>query len=221
MANYKILGSSSAGNAIIYFDEILVDVGLNYSTLAPHLKNIKMILLTHAHGDHFKLPAINLIARERPDIIWITPPYLLSALSLLNIKNIFVIEVNKKYKIGNYKIEAFELFHDIANIGYKITNKNGYKLIHATDTVKIDHIEARDFDLYAIEHNYDEADIHQRIKDKVNAGIFAYEVRTLDSHLSFQKAQDWIKDQKNEKSEIIKLHISSYYREEEKNGSGS
>lgn len=212
--NYKVIGSSSAGNAIIYFNEILVDVGLSYVTLAPHLKSIKIVLLTHQHGDHFQLNIINQIVRERPDIIWVTPHYLLPKLDLLAMKNIFPIERGKKYRIGKYKIETFELFHDVANIGYKIIS-NGYKIIHATDTSKIDHVEAKDFDLYAIEHNYDEEDINQRIQTKVNAGIFAYEIRTLDSHLSFQKAQDWINKQKKASSEIIRLHVSSHYKEEE------
>ena len=55
-SNIHILGSSSKGNAIVYFDEIMVDCGVNYQTLKPVEDNIRLVLLTHRHGDHFKTP---------------------------------------------------------------------------------------------------------------------------------------------------------------------
>lgn len=216
MSKYKILGSSSAGNAIIYYDEVLVDVGLNYTTLVPHMSNIKIILLTHKHGDHFQLTAVSLIARERPDIVWVIPRHLVEEIKDLKMRNVFIIETNKKYRIGKYKIEAFKLYHDVENIGYKLVDDSGYKIVHATDTVKIDHVEAKDFDLYAIEHNYDD-DVFDRIKSKIEAGLFAHEFRSLDTHLSFRKAQDWIDSQKKDSSEVVRLHMSSHYTKGEEN----
>ena len=38
MSRYKVLGSSSAGNAVIYCGEILVDVGLSYAKLKDDVK---------------------------------------------------------------------------------------------------------------------------------------------------------------------------------------
>lgn len=214
MKNYNIIGTNSSGNAIIYFDEVLVDVGLSYTKLKDYLKPIKIVLLTHQHGDHFQLATINKIAIERPDIVWIVPKYLIEEIKQIKLRNVFEIHHGIKYKIGEYRIEAFDLYHDIANVGYKII-KNDYKIVHATDTGKIDHIEAKDFDLYAIEYNYDEIEIHKRIKEKKEQGLFSYEIRALDSHLSFQKADSWINSQKKESSEIIKLHTSSYYDQKE------
>ena len=219
MVKYNIIGSSSAGNSVRYFDEILIDVGLPYVRISKYLKTVKFILLTHAHGDHFQLNTISRIAKERPDILWLVPEYLLLKIELLKLRNVNGIKAGKKYKVGKYKIEVVELFHDISNVGYKIT-KDDCKMIHATDTVKIDHIEARDFDLYAIEHNYNEDDVFERIISKQEKGLFAHEVRSLDSHLSFQKAQDWIDSQKKESSEVIKLHVSSVYTDKEENENG-
>jgi L-ascorbate metabolism protein UlaG (beta-lactamase superfamily) len=216
---YDIIGSSSAGNSVRYFDEILIDVGLPYVRLAKYLKPVRFILLTHAHGDHFQLATINRIAKERPDILWLVPEYLISKIEPLKLRNIIGIRAGKKYKVDKYKIEAVELFHDISNVGYKIT-KDGYKMIHATDTVKIDHVEAYEFDLYAIEHNYNEDDVYERIISKQAKGMYAHEVRSLDSHLSFQKAQDWIDSQKKESSEVIRLHVSSVYINKEENENG-
>lgn len=210
MEKYKVIGSSSSGNAIIYLEEVLVDVGVSFNKLADSLSKIKVILLTHAHGDHFQLATINRIASERPDMLWLVPEHLISKIELIKLKNVIPVQINKKYRVGEYKIEVFELYHDISNVGYKII-KGDFKIVHATDTAKINHVSAKDFDLYAIEHNYDEMDVYDRIIEKQDKGLFAHEIRSLDSHLSFQKAQDWISSQRKADSEIIKLHVSSYY----------
>ena len=42
---YQIIQTGSKGNAVLYFDEILIDVGLNFKRLEPWLKKVKIILL--------------------------------------------------------------------------------------------------------------------------------------------------------------------------------
>jgi phosphoribosyl 1,2-cyclic phosphodiesterase len=213
---YNVLGSSSAGNGIIYHDEILVDVGLPYKTIYPFLKSVNYILLTHHHGDHFKLDTIARIARERPDMIWIIPEYLSEKLKDIKIGNVFLIYPGNKYRIGRYTIEAFDLYHDVPNVGYKIITSD-YKIVHATDTGKIDHVEAKEFDLYAIEWNHDIDLITKVIQEKIDNNLFSHEIRVLDTHLSFQKAHDWIQKQKgNKNGEILKLHVSDKYEKEDK-----
>jgi phosphoribosyl 1,2-cyclic phosphodiesterase len=211
MNHYEVISSSSEGNAVIYHNIILVDVGVSFKQLEDKLIHIKYILLTHIHYDHFNKSAINKIGQEFPNIILCIPDYLVEEVKKLNYKgNTFVVSKNKKYKFENMTIETFELFHDVPNIGYKII-KDRYKIVHATDTNYIDHIQAKDYDLYAIEHNYDEEILHEQIAKKIQDGIFAYEIRSKDSHLSFQKAYDWISKQKKEDSEILMLHISPSY----------
>jgi phosphoribosyl 1,2-cyclic phosphodiesterase len=125
----------------------------------------------------------------------------------------FVIEQSRKYKYGSIIIETVKLFHDVPNIGYKIRNTENFKLIHATDTGSISHVKAKNFDLYAIEHNYVEVDIKEKIQKKINDGLYAYEVRSQENHLSFDQAVSWIESQKKKDSVIIKLHTSSTYLE--------
>lgn len=209
---HNVIGSTSAGNAVVYLDEILVDVGLSYAKMRPHMKNVKYILLTHEHGDHLKLITISQILSERPDIIWIVPFYLVEKISSIPLKNVFVVEFDKTYKIGKYIIETVTLFHDVPNVGYKILAPD-YKIIHATDTGKIDHIEALGYDLYAIEWNHDILNLALIIEQKINDGVFSHEVRVMNTHLSIQKAEAWINSQKADHSEILKLHMGSQYRE--------
>ena len=46
----NMLASSSAGNCYIYFNEIMIDIGVPYATLKKYNQNIKYILLSHAHS---------------------------------------------------------------------------------------------------------------------------------------------------------------------------
>lgn len=46
----NILASSSSGNAYIYFDDILLDIGIAFVKIKPYIQNIKYILLSHAHS---------------------------------------------------------------------------------------------------------------------------------------------------------------------------
>lgn len=211
---YNKISSSSKGNAIVYHDEILIDVGIPYVRLRPHIENVKYIFLTHEHGDHLMLITISQIIAERPDIVWVVPFYLLHKIEDLPLKHVFVVYPNKKYKMGRFTIETVPLFHDVPNIGYKVLTED-YKLIHATDTGKIDHVEAKHYDLYAIEWNHDIFQIAAKIEYKMENNIFSHEIRVLDTHLSAQRAHLWIESQRKESSEILKLHKSDSYIEGE------
>lgn len=209
--NYEIVGSGSEGNSIVYRENIMVDVGLPFNKIEKYLKNISMILLTHKHGDHYNESTIVRIGREYPNILMVVPETMFEEFKRLNYAGNSLIAVEGKiYKYGDTAISSFKLFHDVSNVGWKI-NKKGFKIVHATDTGSIDHVEAKGYDLYAIEHNYDENIINETIKQKANDGVFAYEVRAKEYHLSFQKASDWILSQRKDDSEIVLLHISSSY----------
>lgn len=208
---YNIIGSSSKGNCVIYHNEIMVDLGVSFKEAEIYFKDIKIILLTHKHSDHFNKATITRVGREHPDIILIVPEHMVEEVKSLGYSGITkVIKTNTKYKFGKYIIEAFDVFHDVPNVGYKV-HYLAHKLIHCTDTGTISHIEAKGYDLYAIEHNYDETSIEDNIKKKLNDGVYAYEVRSKEYHLSFQEAEKWIESQKKSTSEIVKLHISSSY----------
>lgn len=208
---YEIIGSSSKGNCIIYHNEIMIDLGVSFQEVENYLKDIKIILLTHKHGDHFNKATITRVGREYPNIILVVPDHMVEEVKELNYAGVSnVIQCNTRYKFNRYIIEAFELFHDVPNVGYKVQYA-AHKLIHATDTGSILHIDAKGFDLYAIEHNYDEGMIEDTIRKKLNDGVFAYEVRSREYHLSFQQAEEWINSQRKEDSQVVRLHTSSSY----------
>lgn len=61
-----------------------------------------------------------------------------------------------------------------------------------TDTKTVEGINAKDYDLYLVEGNYDEEEIQRRIKEKEEQGAYINEYRTIDTHLSIQQATEFL-----------------------------
>ncbi|MDR2291871.1 MAG: MBL fold metallo-hydrolase [Prevotellaceae bacterium] len=205
---YKILSSSSIGNAVIYFDTILVDCGIAFATIKPYIKNIQLILLSHEHGDHFNPSTLKAIQFERPSIRIGCGNFMTEKLT--DLKNIDVFEIGKVYNYGAFKVSPVRLYHDVPNLGYRIF-KGDKKIFHATDTFTLEGIAAKNYDLYALEANYDETKIWEVIKEKEMQGEYAYQRGAINSHLSIQQAQNFVIKNANNNYEFITLHQSKEF----------
>ena len=97
------------------------------------------------------------------------------------------------------------LHHNVPNCGYKL-KIGGEKIFYATDTNDLDGIEARSYDLYMIEANYEDSEIMERISEKKLNGQYAYEYQVLQNHLSKQKADDFIVKNAGVNSRFVYLH---------------
>lgn len=203
---HKIISSGSHGNAVLYNNSILVDCGVSFKDLKPYLNQIQIVLLTHEHGDHFYLSTILKMRQERPSIRIACGKWMADLLYPIK-RNIDVLEIGKWYDYGVFKISPVKLFHDVPNCGYRI-HIDEYKIIHATDTAHLNGIEAKDYDLYSIEHNYNEETIHERIEQKEANGEFAYQKGSVNSHLSEQQAKEFIFKNRKPESKVIRLHES-------------
>ena len=190
--NYKIISSGSKGNCTILEDVIAIDMGVSYSKVKDYAKALKVVLLTHCHSDHFKATTISKLVNEHPNIKFVCADYLVNELSqLMSINNIYVLEINKMYDLGLCKLAMFPLIHDVPNVGWRI-EINGHRCIYATDTKSIDHVVAKNYDLYLIEANYDLPETLKRINEKRKNGEYIYEIRAINNHLSIQQAHDFI-----------------------------
>jgi len=196
MVNYDLISSGSKGNCIIYENEIMLDVGVPYKKIVGHIDNVKVLLLTHWHNDHYSQATIKRLASDLP--------------KMADTVKIVYCEPNKWYKIGNMMFCGVNLFHDVHNYGWRII-VNGQKIFHATDTVKLDGISALGYDLLAIEAHHITSVIDKQIEDKLNAGVYCYEVGAKNSHLSEEDADKWIAENRSEHTQILKLHYSSCY----------
>ena len=207
----KVISSGSEGNAVIYNNAIMVDCGVSLKALEAVKRSLNIVLLTHKHSDHLKLRTLQRLQAERPTLRVACGDFLLEELPC--IKNIDVLQVGKIYDYGAFKVSPIKLYHDVPNFGWRIFLPNGQKIFHATDTVHLEGITAKGYDLYAIEHNYCEEYIQQAIEEARANGEYTHAYGNINTHLSIQQARAFIEKNRKESSEVLELHKSrSFYK---------
>lgn len=210
----KIISSGSKANAVLYDNKILIDIGTPYSKLKEYLPDVKLILLTHKHKDHINDITFRKILVEHEHIIFGVPEHLAIKFEQLGISKdrYHVYKLFTAYNYQTYKIVPLKLYHDVPNVGYRIIRADGYKHIHITDTKTVEGIGASNYDSAAIECNYEEVSANNLIELARREKTFTHVYGSLNSHLSVQQTQKFIKD--NNIKLIVPLHISSKMSEE-------
>lgn len=205
--NYKIISSCSTGNATIVRDIILIDCGVTFKRLEKYYKQLKIVLLTHIHSDHFKKETIKRLAQERPTLRFACCEWLLQPLLECGVlrKNIDVLQIGTKYDYKLFKIVPIKLYHDVPQCGYRVLFDD-YKVIYITDTRTVEGIVAKNYDLYLVEGNYEDEELEQRIKQKQEEGLYYYENRVKNTHLSKGQATDFLLNNMGENSEYVFMH---------------
>ena len=207
----KVISSGSEGNAVVYDNAIMVDCGVTLKALESVKRSLKIVLLTHQHGDHLKLRTLQRLQAERPTLRIACADFLFKRLEGLT--NIDVLEVGKLYDYEAFKVSPVKLYHDVPNVGWRIFFNNGQKIFHATDTAHLEGISAKGYDLYAIEHNYCEEYIQQAIEESHAKGEYTHAYGNINTHLSVQQARAFIEANRKESSEVLELHKSrSFYK---------
>ena len=99
----------------------------------------------------------------------------------------------------------FKDFYMVSNRGRII----GYKgnVFYMTDTGTADHIKGgSNHDYYFIEANYREEQLKSSIEAKIKSGLFTYETRVADTHLSEEQAIRFISENAKPDSKVIYMH---------------
>lgn len=205
--NYNIILSGSQGNAIVLNKIILLDCGVPFKALKEVYKDLRIVLLTHIHGDHFNKTTIRKLAAERPTLRfacckWLTAELLECGVSIHNIDS---LEIGRIYDYKTFKVSPVKLYHDVDNAGWRVF-QNAEKAIYMTDTVTLEGISAKNYDLYLVEANYITEELEERIRSKEASGEYVYEYRVRNVHLSKEKADEWLLDNIGENSEAIYIH---------------
>lgn len=202
---FSVVGTGSSGNCFL-FGDLMIDVGLPYSKIKNHVK--PNILLTHEHGDHFNNDAIRALAVNH-DVTFYALPYLCEKLARIGIKNYIEIEAGKIYPIGDYLVSPVTAYHDVENVGFRIMYGD-IKHFHITDTSTLEGITAVDYNSASIEFNHCEIEAQKLIEEAREKGEFTHLVGAMNSHLSAQKAVEFIK--KNRIKKITPVHIGASTR---------
>lgn len=207
---HTVIGSGSSGNAVVINDFIMVDCGLPWKKIEPYSNKLKLVLLTHEHGDHFKPSTVKKLHEIRPSLRfgcceWMLQPLLNAEVSK---RVIDVYECGSFVDYGRVIFICPELVpHNVPNCGYHIwLGKEPELIFYCTDCSSLDHIFAKNYDLYMIEANHSEQEIQERIQKKLDAGEFAYEFEAQKNHLSEEKALDWLSKNAGPNSKYVFLH---------------
>lgn len=205
---YDILATGSSGNAVVVNSEILIDCGVSMKKLreSGYIKGLKLVLLTHEHGDHFNAATVRALHKERPALRWGCCEWMVKKLLDAGVDKrvIDVYTPDLVYGYGDSMISPFSLVHDVPNCGYRILA--GKTIFYATDTGSLDHVEAKGYNLYLLEANHTRAEIEARIAEKQARGEFAYETRAAANHLSQEQALDWLARNAGPNSKYVFLH---------------
>lgn len=209
---FDVIASGSTGNAVTVNDgKILLDCGIPYNHLRPHVNRLSLVLLTHEHGDHFHASAVRALHRERPALRWGCCEWMVRHLLDAGVdKRVIDVYdpdagVGYEYAGVDLTVRPVRLVHNVPNCGYKLTIGNE-RVFFATDTGTLDGIEAKNYDLYLIEANHIRAELEERIREKEAAGEYAYERQAARHHLSQEQALDWIAENMGPKSRYVFLH---------------
>jgi len=207
---YNILSTGSQGNAVLLQGGILVDCGVAFSTLHPVLREIRLVLLTHRHGDHFNPSTVRRLAEYRPTVRWCCRDWMVPLLMDAGVRkqNIDVAPAGTTlgYQEIGVNVRAVDLVHDVPNCGWDIRYDNAERVFYATDTGTLDGIKMPGYDLYMIEANHTREDIERRAAEKQERGEYAYEIRAAANHLSREQAINWLVDNEGPDSEFVLLH---------------
>ena len=214
---YNIISSSSKGNCIIVDDILALDVGIAYIKIKPCLDKVKIIFIGHQHKDHLLPATIQRIAYNYPNIKFVTSSSdVVIKLTQARVpkKNIFYLKPKKWYSLGIMKVKTEPLTHDVENYGLKweFEDKKGF---YATDTSNLDNIEAKGYNLYLIESNYNEELLKKHIEECEDENMLYYLNRVPYTHLSYEQANSFLIENMGDNSQFEYIHQSDYNFEEE------
>lgn len=207
MIDVRVVQTGSSGNCVIFDKSVMVDCGVSYKKVEPYMKDVRLLLLTHIHSDHFKASTIRRMALERPKLRIACCRWMVKPLTDANVKpeQIIVMEPNKIYGFGICDVIPFEVEHDVPNVGYKI-HFPSCKVVYATDCVNLRGIRAKDYDLYCVEANFQKEELQARMDAKKEAGLYPYEQRVLKCHMSKEECDDWLVKNMGHDSQYMYLH---------------
>lgn len=201
----QVLASSSKGNCYRVSDgktPLLLECGIGFKEIQKGL-NFKMseiagCLVSHEHQDHCR--AVKDVMKAGIDVYASKGTF--TALGLLTYRTCIIQEIIQ-FNLGSWTILPFGTVHDAAEpLGFLLANRNGEKLLFATDTAYIKY-RFRGLTHIMIEANY-QTDV---LRNSVEADLVPQEmkVRIRRSHFDLENVKEFFKA--NDLSKVQEIHL--------------
>ncbi|NMH69665.1 MBL fold metallo-hydrolase [Bacillus sp. RO3] len=212
----KALASSSKGNCYLVNDgstSLMLECGIRYSDIQRGLNfrvsQVDGCLITHEHGDHGK--AVKEVMKAGINVY--TSKGTAAALGVSG-HRLKTIKARKSFTIGTWTILPFETEHDAEeSLGFLLVNKQGEKLLFATDTYYIKY-KFPGLTHIMVEANYS-MDI---LKENIAAGRVpaVMKKRLMRSHFSLENVKEFLlANDLSKVEEIWLLHLSDSNSDEQ------
>ncbi|WP_164670936.1 MBL fold metallo-hydrolase [Virgibacillus doumboii] len=217
MIKIKTLASSSKGNAYAVSDghtQVLLECGIAFKDIRKALNfktsNLKGCLVSHEHGDHTK----GLKDVLRAGINTYMSKGTKEALNTEH-HRLKPVEAQKQFTIGTWDILPFDVQHDVAEpMGFLLKNKQGEKLLFATDTFYIRY-KFKGLTHLLLECNYSKDILDQNILEGRVPQLMRK--RLIRSHFSLENVKEFLRvNDLSKVQEIHLLHLSDSNSDEER-----
>lgn len=162
---YEIISSGSQGNAVkLTFPNgitIMVDIGLSFKLLKPHLQDCHMVFISHIHGDHLNMGAYNQLRKNYPWIKVIGCAEVNDKVVSKKKKPLdYVVHNGSTLEINGTHLTFLDAPHEVENLGI-VGECQGQRFLYSTDLMTTyafeEYLDKNDIqlDLLLLEANYD------------------------------------------------------------------
>lgn len=212
---FDVIATGSSGNAVVINSTIMIDCGVPFKALDEVKKDLRLVLLTHIHGDHFRPRTVRALHKERPALRWGCCEWMVGPLLEAGVDkrviDVYDPDLPAFLMYGpTLSIRPQRLVHDVPNCGYHMIftpeHERRERLFYATDTATLDGVDAAGYDWFLVEANHTREELEARARAKMEAREYAYEVRAAANHLSQEQALDWLYRQMGPQSQYVFLH---------------
>ena len=206
----KCLGSSSSGNCYLFCasDGVLVlEAGVSFKEIKKGLgfkiSGIVGAFVSHRHNDH--AASIKNLADSGVRVFALED--VLEAHGLFHHHFCRTIEPMHGYIVGNYKVYAFPVNHDVPCLGFIVEHPEMGKTLFVTDTMMLEY-RFNGLNHIMLEANYSDKVLDYNIEQGYTPA--AMRERLLGSHMELETTKGILAANDLSKvSEIILIHLSN------------
>lgn len=206
----KVINSNSSGNCYILYnrnESLLIECGVRFSrikqALGFDLSRVSGCIVTHEHNDHSV--AIDDLLKSGINVWSTTGTH--KALSTDQHRNARFTFNGNQFKVGRFKIMAFDVKHDAAEpVGYLINHPETGNILFLTDTFYSEY-RFRDLNNIIIEANYSKRILDEKV---ANGYVIPFlRNRIIRSHMNIETTLNLLKANDLTKvNNIVLIHLS-------------